>query len=105
MRARIGGEIHTRPDERARLLKFGKPLGRAIEELITIVTLGTFYRRVREEKKGRKTRSMCRPGKSQVLRDLVLKIAKETGYGYTKFLAELRRLGVNRIKWYQRAAA
>jgi hypothetical protein len=37
LRARIPGQIHTRPDERKRLLKLGKRLGRAIEELITIV--------------------------------------------------------------------
>jgi len=44
LRARIPGQVHTRPDERDRLLKFGLPLGAAIEELISIVTPGTFYR-------------------------------------------------------------
>ena len=38
LRARIPGEVHTKPDERQRLLEFGKALGRAIEELITIVS-------------------------------------------------------------------
>jgi hypothetical protein len=31
LRARIPGQIHTRVDERERLLKLGKPLGKAIE--------------------------------------------------------------------------
>ena len=52
LRARIPGQIHTRPEERERLLKFGKVIGRAIEELMTIVTPATFYRWVREEKNG-----------------------------------------------------
>ncbi len=48
------GEIHTKPDERQRLLEFGKTLGRAIEELITIVPAATFYRWCREESGGKK---------------------------------------------------
>ncbi len=41
LRDRLPGEIHTKPHERAQLLKYGKPLGTAINELITIVTPGT----------------------------------------------------------------
>ena len=44
LRARIPGQVHTKPAERERLLKFGKVIGRAIEELITIVSPSTFYR-------------------------------------------------------------
>ncbi len=42
-RARVPGQIHTRSDERWRLVKLGKALGQAIEELITLVTPSTFY--------------------------------------------------------------
>ena len=39
LRERIPGQIHTRPhtrpEERERLLKFGRPLGPAIEKLIS----------------------------------------------------------------------
>jgi len=96
LRARIPGEIHTRPAERERLLKFGLPLGRAIEELITIVSAFTFYRWRREASRG-KSRKPRSHGKSQVLRDLAVKIARDTGFGYTKILGELRRLGISRI--------
>jgi putative transposase len=96
LRARIPGQVHTRPEERQRLLKFGLPLGPAIGELISIVTTGTFCRWRREAKRskpaGRKSH-----GKSQALRELVLKIARETGFGYTKILGELRSLGISRI--------
>lgn len=37
LRACIPGEIHATPEERARLLKFGKPLGKDIDRLISIV--------------------------------------------------------------------
>lgn len=96
LRARIPGQVHTRREERDRLLKFGLPLGAAIEELISIVTPGTFYRWRREARRGKP--SLRKPrGKSQVLRDLVVKIARETGFGYTKILGELRSLGISRI--------
>ncbi|TWU08637.1 Integrase core domain protein [Symmachiella macrocystis] len=97
LRARIPGEIHTKPEERARLLKFGKPLGKDIGRLISIVTPSTFHRWVREERRGHKPAKPGRPRKRQVLRELVRKIARETGVGYTRILGELRRLGINRI--------
>lgn len=95
LRARIPGQIHTRPEERARLLKFGRKLGISINELITIVTPGTFRRWLREEHTGKKP--VGRPRTNQVLRELVIRIAQETGFGYTKILGELRRLGISRI--------
>ena len=49
LRARLPGkQVHTTAAERERLLQFGKPLGRAIEELITIVKPATFYRWCRD---------------------------------------------------------
>ncbi len=49
LRSRIKGEVHTKPEERKRLLEFGKALGRAIEELLTIGSPSTFYRWMRKE--------------------------------------------------------
>lgn len=99
LRARIPGQIHTRVHERERLLKFGKVLGRAIEELITIVTPSTFYRWVRDEKKGKPATKNPKGGqrKPREIRELVLAIAKETGFGYTRIVGELRKLGVKKI--------
>ena len=96
LRARLPAEIHTRPAERARLLEFGLPLGKAIEELITIVAPSTFYRWRREASRGKPRRPRTQ-GKSQVLRELVIQVARSTGFGYTKILGELRRLGISRI--------
>ena len=49
LRARVPGQVHTKPDERSRLVKLGKALGQGIEELITLVSPSTFYRWCREE--------------------------------------------------------
>ncbi len=37
------------------------------------------------------------PKKPDEVRELVLKIARETGWGYTRILGELRKLGINDI--------
>ncbi len=98
LRARIPGQIHTKPGERARLLKLGKVLGRAIEELITIVSPATFYRWVRDEKDGGTAKSpKGGKRKPRELRELVIEIAKTTGFGYTRIIGELRKLGIRKI--------
>ena len=99
LRARIPGQIHTKPEERERLLKFGKVIGRAIEELMTIVSPATFYRWVREEKNGKRKPTNPKGGrrKPRETRELVVEIAKTTGFGYTRIIGELRKLGIRKI--------
>lgn len=98
LRARLPKEVHTRKGERERLLKFGKLLGRAIEELITIVTPATFYRWMREEKSGRTTENpKGGQRKPREIRELVIEIARTTGFGYTRIIGELRKLGIRKI--------
>ncbi len=57
LRSRVPGQIRTKSYERDRLLKLGKPLGRAIEELLAIVSPSTFYRWLRDAGKGSNERS------------------------------------------------
>jgi len=99
LRARIPGQIHTRPEERECLLKYGTPIGRAIEELITIVTPSTFYRWVREQKNGKLKPKSLKGGrrKPREIRQLVIEIARVTGFGYTRIIGELRKLGIRKI--------
>ena len=86
LRARLPRQVHTSWEERQTLLKYGKAVGRAIEELISIVSPATFYRWVREEKNGKPKPKNPKGGqrKPEELRELVLKIAAETGFGLTK---------------------
>ena len=53
LRVRVPGQIHTKADERSRLVKLGKALGQGIEELITLVSPSTFYRWCREADSGK----------------------------------------------------
>jgi hypothetical protein len=54
------------PQERDRLLKFVRPVGKAIKDLITIVTPRTFAQWVSHEKKaakGKKPKKKRKPGR------------------------------------------
>lgn len=99
LRARLPKQVHTTTEERTTLLKFGKVIGRAIEELATIVSPATFYRWVREEKNGKPKPKNPKGGqrKPKELRELILKIAAETGFGLTRIVGELRKLGIKNI--------
>jgi putative transposase len=99
LRARLPEHIKTTPAERARLLKYGLPVGPAINELITIVTPGTFHRWVREaqDQKRKKVGKVGRPKTPLDIKKLILKIARDTDWGYTRVLGELRKLTSQRI--------
>ncbi len=99
LRSRVPGQIHTKSHERDRLLKLGKPLGRAIEELLTIVSPSTFYRWLRDAGQGSQKKSSPKGGKRKPIeiRELVIQIAKSTSFGYTRILGELRKLGIKKI--------
>ncbi len=70
----------------------GGPRGMGINQLITIVVPGTIHRWVREAKgqKRKKVGKRGRPKKPLDLKKLVLKIARDTGWGYTRGLGEIR---------------
>lgn len=99
LRARLPKQVHTTHEERKKLLKYGKVIGRAIEELITIVSPATFYRWVRQEKNGKPKPKNPKGGqrKPKELRELVLRIATETNFGLTRIVGELRKLGIKKI--------
>jgi putative transposase len=98
LRARLPERIIVTPKERKRLLKFGKPLGAKIKELISIVSPRTFYRWVQESRKTKsKPAKSGRPGIETDIRELVLRMARDNGWGSTRILGELRKLGITRI--------
>ena len=99
LRARIPGQIHTTYQERQTLMKYGKVIGRAIEELISIVSPTTFYHWVRNGKNGKPKPKNPKGGqrKPKELRELVLKIAEKTGFGLTRIIDKLRKLGITNI--------
>jgi putative transposase len=98
LRARIPGQIHTKPAERERLLKFGKRIGKAIEELITIVSPSTFYRWIHNQDQKKEVKNpKGGQRKPREIRELVITIAKTTGFGLTRIVGELRKLGIKKV--------
>jgi putative transposase len=89
--------VYLSAEERSRLLQLGKAVGPAIRFIISIVTYETFVRWARKGPPRKFVRRPGRPRTSEELRELVLQIARETGWGYTRILGELRKLGMTKI--------
>ncbi len=101
LRARLGDHIKVTPQERARLVKFGMRLGTALASIVTIVKPLTFMGWIRAAKKipTRKVskRKPGRPRTPEDIRRLILRIARETGWGFTRIQGELRKLGISTV--------
>jgi putative transposase len=93
LRARLPQQINTTPTERQRLLRFGRNLGKAIYSVVTIVSPGTFLRWLREERRV-EPQKRGRPRTAEELRRLILRIARENDWGYTRIMGELKMLGI-----------
>jgi putative transposase len=100
-RHHLPAKIVVTPQERRRLLRFGKPLGKAINHLIGIVSPRTFARWLSAEKapaqKQPSTRKPGRPRTQEQIRDLILRMAEENAWGYTRILGELRKLRIHNV--------
>lgn len=98
LRKRVNKQhICVRPDEKKRLLELGKAIGPALEHLITIVNYKTFLRWTRQERNHQPVKKQGRPATPDEIRELILKIARETNWGYTRILGEIRKLGIQSV--------
>ena len=94
LRSKLPKRICVTPAERAKLMKLGLRLGSTIKELITIVHPRTFARWISEHKTQRKPKRSGRPRKPEEIRELILQMAKDTGWGYRRILGELKKLRI-----------
>lgn len=87
--------------ERNRLIKFGAKLGRqAMDKIVTLVHPDTLRRWIRESKKSGKTKAPVKRGRRRTaedIRKLIIKLAKENEWGYTRILGELRKLNIKSV--------
>lgn len=99
LRSKLPDRITLSNQERRTLLKHGRKIGPRIKDLITIVSYSTFRRWVRQledasEKRPKKeSTNPGRPRIEESICEAIIRIRKETGWGYTKIVQAMRRLG------------
>jgi putative transposase len=100
LRSRLPKKIDTTPEERRRLIKAARGLSREIlRQIASIVSPATLLKWLNRDDtpKSNKTPSTRKPGRPRTpdqVRELIVRIATETGWGYTRIQGELRKLGI-----------
>jgi putative transposase len=99
LRLKIKGPIRVTTRERARLVRLAKPIGSAIKALASIATPNTILKWIRAADKKRPKKKVIRrksgrPRTPEHIRLLILKLARESGWGYTRILGELKKLNI-----------
>ena len=102
LRSRLPKRMMVTPSERSRLLTLGRDLGTQLRGIISIVSYDTFRRWVREVETAHIThapppRRTGRPRTASDIRELVLRLARENSWGYTRILGAIRQLGITHI--------
>ena len=99
LRSKLPKYVSVTGQERERLVRFGKPPGSAVNPLLSIVTPRTFARWLKPPGKTSDTTKakVGRPRTDEEIRDLILKFARETSWGYTRILGELKKLGLAKV--------
>jgi len=83
--------------ERTRLIQLGQAVEPKLRQLLTIVSYSTYTRWLRQLKNPIPKKSSGQPRTPEAIREFVIKLAQETGWGYTRILRELRKLGIGKI--------
>ncbi len=92
LRSKLPKRVPVTEKERNKLVKFGSKLGKALGEIVTIVHPDTLRRWIREAGKPKKKTPAAkgRPRTKEDIRELIIKLARENDWGYTRILGELR---------------
>lgn len=102
LRSRLPSRVIATHTEKSRLIKLGRDLGVKLRDLISIVSYSTFRRWINEAEATHIAREQPpqptgRPRTASDIRDLILKLATENLWGYTRILGALRTLGITHI--------
>jgi putative transposase len=104
LRKRIDKRLYLTTAEKRLLVKLGLAIGKGIGALLTVVAYPTFRRWVGlyepaaagTKPKGARGKG-GRPRTPDETRELVLRLARENDWGYTRILGELRKLSTTKI--------
>lgn len=96
LRARVPKKrIFLTNEERERLLELGEAIGPNATKLTSIVSGRTYKRWLCRKKNGGKpAKRMGRKGTSATLRQIVVRLAKQNGWGYGRIVGELKKLRI-----------
>ncbi len=90
---------HSNSSRKESLVRFAKNLGSALNELATIVHPSTIRRWIRDasDKVAKTRKNVGRPRTAEQIEKLILKLAKDNSWGYTRILGELKKLGIESV--------
>jgi putative transposase len=99
LRSKLGKRVVVTPSERTRLIRFASKIAtKVLSHIVSIVHPETVIRWVREDRwRGPKKKYAIRKGRPptpEALCKLILKMAKENDWGYTRIMGELKKMGV-----------
>lgn len=82
-------------DERQQLLELGDGVGSDMFNLVSIVHPRTYRRWLERRSHGKKAaKKMGRKGTTETIRQIVVCLAKDNGWGYGRIVGELRKLRI-----------
>jgi len=100
LRSKLPKRITITLKEKHRLVKFAQKLGgKVLRQLTSIVAPDTLLRWIRAEKKNGK-KAPAKRGRRRMpeeIRKLILKLAQENQWSYTRILGELKKLGIHSL--------
>ena len=98
LRGKLGRIVSTTPGEKRKIVKYGLPLGGDVRNIMSIVCYSTFRKWVNTIRFGKYEyipKKLGRPRKTnQEIRELIIRLARENNWGYTRILGELKKLGI-----------
>lgn len=97
LRSKAGKRINVTASEKQKLLKYGLPLNGSIRHFISIVSYSTFRKWVTNGVSGNKKVKRGRKRTPEEIRELVVRLAKENHWGYTRILGELKKLWIKSL--------
>ncbi|MFH1777462.1 MAG: helix-turn-helix domain-containing protein [Candidatus Omnitrophota bacterium] len=99
LRIRCPKRIIATASERRKLIKFGLPLNGSIKKTISIVSYSTFRRWVNGYPDNQITAKKAgRPRTTpEEIRALIVRLARENKWGYTRILGELKKLRIKSV--------